>query len=95
MDSGCCYAALEPGREEEVYVQRISRPGRARCRFSRRRTRSQIWSPLGNEIFYRSIDGRRMMAVDVTTEPELRIGLPRLLFEGDFQTRSFFVELRM
>ncbi|MGB2714843.1 MAG: protein kinase [Vicinamibacterales bacterium] len=83
------YAALEPGREEEVYVQRHPGPGE-RVVVSPGGGREPIWSPLGNEIFYRSIDGRRMMAVDVTTEPELRIGVPRLLFEGDFQTGSFF-----
>jgi serine/threonine-protein kinase len=83
------YAALEPGREEEVYVQRHPGPGE-RVVVSPGGGREPVWSPLGNEIFYRSIDGRRMMAVDVTTEPELRIGVPRLLFEGDFQTGSFF-----
>jgi eukaryotic-like serine/threonine-protein kinase len=83
------YAALEPGREEEVYVQRYPGPGE-RVVVSPGGGREPVWSPLGNEIFYRSIDGRRMMAVDVTTEPELRIGVPRLLFEGDYQTRPFF-----
>jgi Tol biopolymer transport system component len=83
------YAALEPGREEEVYVQRHPGPGE-RVVVSPGGGREPVWSLLGNEIFYRSIDGRRMMAVDVTTEPELRIGVPRLLFEGDFQTGSFF-----
>jgi Tol biopolymer transport system component len=83
------YAALEPGREEEVYVQRHPGPGE-RVVVSTGDGREPVWSPRGNEIFYRSIDGRRMMAVDVTTEPELRIGVPRLLFEGDFQTGSFF-----
>jgi eukaryotic-like serine/threonine-protein kinase len=83
------YAALEPGREEEVYVQRY--PGSSeRTVVSPGGGREPVWSPLANEIFYRSIDGRRMMAVDVTTEPELRIGRPRVLFEGEFQTASFW-----
>ena len=30
------------------------------------------------------------MVVDVTTDPALRIGSPRLLFEGEFQTGSFW-----
>jgi Tol biopolymer transport system component len=83
------YAALEPGREEEVYVQRYPGSGE-RVVVSPGGGREPVWSPLGNEIFFRSINGRRMMAVDVTTEPELRIGLPRVLFEGDFQTGSFW-----
>jgi serine/threonine-protein kinase len=83
------YAALEPGREEEVYVQPYPGPG-VRVVVSPGGGREPIWSPLGNEIFYRSIDGRRVMAVDVTTDSALRIGLPRLLFEGQFQTGSFW-----
>ena len=83
------YAALEPGREEEVYVQPYPGPGE-RVVVSPGGGREPIWSPLGNEIFYRSINGRRMMVVDVTTDPALRIGSPRLLFEGEFQTGSFW-----
>ena len=39
----------------------------------------------GREIFYQSEDGRRMMAVEIETGPELRISDPGLLFEGPFQ----------
>ena len=41
-----------------------------------------IWAPDGNEIFYR--DGDKVMAVPIETEPELKAGTPRLLFEGRF-----------
>jgi serine/threonine-protein kinase len=43
-----------------------------------------VWSPVGNELFYRN--GHRMMVVDVKTEGEGQVvfGSPRLLFEGDF-----------
>ena len=38
----------------------------------------------GRELFYRN--GDKMMAVDITTDPELEAGNPRLLFEGRFRT---------
>jgi hypothetical protein len=28
-----------------------------------------VWAPTGREIFYRSVDGRRMMAVDIEIMP--------------------------
>lgn len=54
---------------------------------------SARWRPSGGEIFYQqrvgnSIDGHggRMMVVSVKTEPELRIGSPKVLFEGNYGT---------
>ena len=41
-----------------------------------------VWSRDGRELFYRS--GRRLMAVDVRSEPTLVLGVPRVLFEGDY-----------
>ncbi len=41
-----------------------------------------VWSPFGNELFYRS--GNRMMAVSVETEPTFRAGRPEVLFEGKY-----------
>ena len=41
-----------------------------------------VWSRDGRELFYQS--GRRLMAVDVQLEPELVLGTPRALFEGDY-----------
>ncbi len=43
-----------------------------------------VWSPDGNELFYRS--GNRMMVVSVQTEPTFRAGRPEVLFEGSFVT---------
>ena len=43
-----------------------------------------VWSPFGNELFYRS--GNRMMAVSVETEPTFRAGRPEVLFEGKYVT---------
>jgi hypothetical protein len=49
-------------------------------------------SPTGDEIFYRSIDGERMMAVSVRTKPTLLFGAPRTLFQGQFRLGSFWSE---
>jgi eukaryotic-like serine/threonine-protein kinase len=38
-----------------------------------------VWNPNGKEIFYRS--GDKMMSVDVTTIPDVRLSTPRMLFE--------------
>jgi Tol biopolymer transport system component len=79
------YAMQEPGRDEEVYVQPFGQPG-GRLVVSRDGGIEPIWSPKGNEIFYRSVDGRRMMAVDVDVRPgqPVHIGTPQLVFEGPF-----------
>jgi Tol biopolymer transport system component len=85
------YAALEAGREEEVYVQRYPGPG-ARTPVSVGGGREPVWSPSGDEIFYRSIDGERMMAVSVRTEPTLTIGRPRTQFQGHYRLGAFWSE---
>ena len=79
------YAMQEAGRDEEVYVQSYAEPG-GRHVVSRGGGIEPLWSPTGNEIFYRSVDGRRVMAVDVDIRsgPAIRIGTPRMLFEGPF-----------
>jgi Tol biopolymer transport system component len=76
------YAALEPGREEEVYLQPYGRNGE-RIVISRGGGIEPVWSPTGSEIFYRSFDGRSLMAVKVRTDP-LHLGTPRRLFQGSF-----------
>ncbi len=42
-----------------------------------------MWSRDGTELFYVQ-DGRRMMAVKVTTEPTFSAERPEMLFEGNF-----------
>ena len=41
--------------------------------------RQPRWNPNGKELFYR--DGNKMMAVDVSTRPDLVLSPPRLLFD--------------
>jgi Tol biopolymer transport system component len=40
------------------------------------------WSRDGSKIYYRS--GQRIMVVEVQTSPEIKIGEPRVFFEGEF-----------
>jgi len=42
-----------------------------------------IWNPNGRELFYRT--GDKMMAVDITTEPNFKAGKPRVLFERHYE----------
>jgi len=41
-----------------------------------------IWSPKGNELFYRN--GDKWMVVSISTEPEFAAGTPQVLFEGPY-----------
>jgi hypothetical protein len=45
--------------------------------------REPIWAKNG-DLFYRSPNGERMLAVPVATEPALKIGTPAQLFQGPF-----------
>ena len=38
-----------------------------------------VWNPTGKEIFYRN--GDKMMVVELTTTPEVKLSTPRVLFE--------------
>ena len=40
------------------------------------------WARNGNELFY--LSGANMMVVDIQRNPELRVGQPRILFEGQY-----------
>jgi Tol biopolymer transport system component len=83
------YAAKEGSREEEVYVQPYPGPG-VRLVVSQGGGIEPVWSPTGREIFYRSVDGRRLMAVDVQTKPVFSVGTPRVLFEGPYPLGTSF-----
>lgn len=72
------YDSDESGRFE-VFVQPFPGPGR-RWPVSTDGGSYPVWSATGGEIFY--LNGQRLMAVDVETEPEFRAGVPRLAFDG-------------
>jgi eukaryotic-like serine/threonine-protein kinase len=74
------YLSNESGRYE-IYVQPYPGPGR-KLQVSTEGGTEPAWNPNGRELFYRS--GDRMMAVEVTTQPALSAGKPRMLFEGRY-----------
>ena len=41
-----------------------------------------VWGPEGRELFY--LEGDKMMAVKIETEPSFHFQPPELLFEGDY-----------
>jgi serine/threonine-protein kinase len=67
--------------DNEVYVRPFS-GSRKKTRISSDGGQELAWAPDGRELFYRN--GDRMMAVDIVTQPTLRPGKPRLLFERAF-----------
>jgi hypothetical protein len=45
-----------------------------------------MWSRDGKELFYRSINGAKMMVTSIETEPEFRVIGYEELFEGKYLT---------
>jgi hypothetical protein len=83
------YSSKDAGRESEVYVQPYPGPG-GRVIVSRGGGVEPVWSPTGREIFYRSENGRRILAVAVQTQPTFSAGVPRMLFEGHYPITDSF-----
>ncbi|HET7294700.1 MAG TPA: protein kinase, partial [Vicinamibacteria bacterium] len=74
------YQSAEAGRLQ-VYIQPYPGPAGKR-QVSTDGGFDARWSRTGREIFYKAGDrAEKMMAVDIETSPELRVGKPRLLFE--------------
>jgi len=74
------YVSNETGRNE-IYVRPFPGPGE-REQVSIDGGTQAIWNPNGHEIFYRMDD--KMMAVDVTTSPALKLSSPTILFEARY-----------
>jgi len=79
------YASNESGRPE-IYLQPYPGPG-GKTQISTDGGTEPAWNRNGRELFYRS--GDRMMAVEVTAEPSLVVGRPRMLFEGRYGSSQF------
>ncbi|HXV60222.1 MAG TPA: protein kinase, partial [Vicinamibacteria bacterium] len=75
------YVSDESGRRE-VYVQPFPE-GEGRWPISNDGGDEPLWSPSGDELFYRS--GNRMMVVPIAYRPGLEPGSPRVLFEGEYE----------
>jgi hypothetical protein len=76
------YVSNESGRME-VYVRRLSGLDR-KWQVSIAGGNQPHWNPNGKEIVYRN--GSKMMAVGVSTSPELTLSQPRLLFDQPYAT---------
>ena len=74
----CDCAANSP--PTNVFISRLS-DGK-RYQVATNNVTEPRWSPSGKELFFRR--GTTMMAVDVTLGPDLRVGRPRALFEGEY-----------
>lgn len=74
------YVSNESG-QNEVYLRPFPGPGR-RWQISTEGGTQAVWNPNGREIFYRS--GNKIMAVDVSTIPDVTLSPPRLLFEQPY-----------
>ena len=46
--------------------------------------RAPLWSPTGRELFYRSVDGRQVLAVPVSTGATFTAGVPEVLIDGPY-----------
>jgi Tol biopolymer transport system component len=87
------YVSDVSGRTE-VFVTPFPGPG-AKLQISVDGGIGPAWSPSGRELFFRHATAQRekvfrMMAVDISTQPELRIGKPRVLFEGPYNPGPTF-----
>jgi len=74
------YESDESGRSE-IYVQPYPGPG-GKSQVSRDGGTEPVWNRNGRELFYRS--GNKMMAVEITTQPNIALGNPRVLFERQY-----------
>jgi Tol biopolymer transport system component len=74
------YVSSETGRNE-VYLRPFAGTAR-RWQVSTEGGTQAVWNPNGKEIVYRN--GDAMMAVEISTSPEVKLSPPRVLFEGRY-----------
>jgi len=74
------YISNESGRFE-VYVQPYPGPG-GKWQISTEGGMEPVWNPNGRELFFRN--GDKMMAVDISTQPNFAAGKPKVLFAGPY-----------
>jgi Tol biopolymer transport system component len=75
------YVSDESG-STEVYIRPFRASGE-KVRISTEGGTQPMWAHSGHELFYR--DGDKMMVVSIETDPHLRAGKPRQLFEGHYE----------
>ena len=68
---------------EDIYVRPFPNVDDAKVRISTGGAREPLWGPSGRELFYRGANA--LMTVSVETNPELRAGTPKVVFQdGDY-----------
>jgi eukaryotic-like serine/threonine-protein kinase len=74
------YVSNESG-QNEIYLRPYPGPER-RWQISSQGGTQPLWNPNGVEVFYRN--GDKMMAVGLSTAPDVKLSTPRVLFEGHY-----------
>ena len=74
------YTSDETG-QFQVYVKSLP-PTEARWLISAEYGEQPLWSANGDEIFYRR--GDEWLSVPVSTDPELEVGIPQVMFQGPY-----------
>ena len=72
------YDSTESGKEE-VYVRPFPNADAGKWQISNAGGMHPVWRGDGKEIYYRN--GRKIMAAEITLEPEFESGTPKILFE--------------
>jgi len=75
------YMSNESGRAE-VYVRPFPDVSQGKSTVSTNGGDEPLWSPDGRELFFRGPDS--IMVVPLETEPELRLGAPKILFPDNY-----------
>ena len=75
------YTSDETG-EYHIYVQSFPPTGNRRQVSRSGGSEEPRWTHDGSRLFFRN--GQRIMEAAVTTKPDLKVGEPRVFFEGDF-----------
>ena len=76
------YMSDESG-QSEVYVQPFPSNDN-RWTVSSDGGEEPIWSPKGDKLYYRNVNGNNWMVVTCTLEPTFSAGVPELLFSGPY-----------
>ena len=79
------YVSTVTGGDLEVWVRSYPGPGTA-TRVSRNGGVEPVWGPGDEELYYLNLEGDKIMAVRVYTEPDFRFEAPTTLFEGGIRT---------
>jgi Tol biopolymer transport system component len=82
------YAADESGKDiVELYVRPFPEVGKSKWQVSTGGGHSPLWSPDGQELYFRN--GDAVMAVRVKTKPAFSLETPKILFRGTYLSSAF------